>query len=89
MPSPHETVPVLTAYHERHAITYLRLLDAEAEGAAGRKLPELFCASILSGNPGGASRLGEPSRPLPLDDRARLPAPASRRGSALKSHPAH
>jgi hypothetical protein len=27
------TAFVLTAYYQRHAITYLRLLDAEAEGA--------------------------------------------------------
>jgi hypothetical protein len=33
--------PVLTAYDERHAITYMRLLDADAEGADWRKVARI------------------------------------------------
>ena len=33
--------PFLTGYDMAHLVTYLRLLDADAEGAAGRRLLEL------------------------------------------------
>lgn len=35
------TSPVLTGYDETHAITYLRLLDAEAEGADWREVAKI------------------------------------------------
>lgn len=35
------TDPVLTAYDEQHVITYLRLLDADAEGADWREIAQL------------------------------------------------
>ena len=33
--------PVLTAYDEQHVVTYLRLLDADADRRTGGKLQEL------------------------------------------------
>lgn len=35
------TSPVLTGYDETHAITYLRLLDAEAEGADWQEVAKI------------------------------------------------
>lgn len=35
------TSPFLTGYDETHAITYLRLLDAEAEGAEWREVARI------------------------------------------------
>jgi len=33
--------PALTAYDERHAITYMRLLDADAKGADWREVARI------------------------------------------------
>ena len=33
--------PFLTDYHERHLVTYLRLLDADAEGADWREVAKV------------------------------------------------
>ncbi|WP_407702838.1 DNA -binding domain-containing protein [Thiobacillus sedimenti] len=35
------TAAILTGYDERHAITYLRLLDAEADGADWREVAKI------------------------------------------------
>lgn len=35
------TDPVLTVYDEEHVITYLRMLDADAEGADWREVAQL------------------------------------------------
>ena len=35
------TAAILTGYDERHAVTYLRLLDADAEGADWREVAKL------------------------------------------------
>jgi hypothetical protein len=35
------TVPALTPYDEEHVITYLRLLDASAEGAGWREVARI------------------------------------------------
>ena len=35
------TDPVLTVYDEEHIITYLRMLDADAEGADWREVAQL------------------------------------------------
>ncbi len=55
------TAAMLTGYDERHLVTYLRLLDADAEGAHWEKAR--------------AAGLGEPSRTCPLDDGEGLPPP--------------
>ena len=38
--SPQRTA-ILTGYDERHAVTYLRLLDADAEGADWREVAKI------------------------------------------------
>ena len=38
--------PVLTAYDEQHVVTYLRLLDADADHADWREVAELSFTSI-------------------------------------------
>ena len=51
--------PVLTVYDEEHLITYLRLLDAEVDGADWRDVARIVLHIIRSMNPiepGGSSR---------------------------------
>jgi hypothetical protein len=50
------TASVLTAYDERHAITYLRLLDAEAEGAEWKEVAWIFLRIDPVRKPGGRTR---------------------------------
>ena len=52
------TASVLTAYHERHAVTYLRLVGAEVEGA-----PNCSTRRSGAGAWARAPRRGDPSRP--------------------------
>jgi len=42
------TDPVLTVYDEEHIITYLRMLDADKEGATGARSRKSCCISIQS-----------------------------------------
>ena len=42
---------VLTGYDQQHLVTYLRLLDAEAQGADWTEVARSCCASILRKNP--------------------------------------
>lgn len=44
------TAAILTGYDERHLVTYLRLLDAAAEGAEWGKWRRLSCTSIRRAN---------------------------------------
>ena len=75
---------VLTGYDEQHLITYLRLLDADAEGADWREVARI----VLHLDPSQTIRasqgnLGLPPGPRPLDDREWLPASAARWSTAL------
>lgn len=47
----------LTPYDHEHAITYLRLLDANAEGPIGAKWHDSWCTSTPSANRAGPGRL--------------------------------
>jgi hypothetical protein len=42
---------VLTVYDEEHVVAYLRLLDADAQGADWRELARMCCISIRNMNP--------------------------------------
>ena len=42
------TAPALTAYDEQHIVTYMRLLDAEADNADWREVTASFSISIRS-----------------------------------------
>ena len=39
------SAPTLTAYDQEHVVTYLRLLDADAEGADWREVARIVLAS--------------------------------------------
>lgn len=59
------TASVLTADDEPHAITYLRLLDAEADGADWKEVARAVCASILCESLGVRTAPGKPISPAP------------------------
>ena len=70
--------PVLTVYDEEHLITYLRLLDAEVDGADWRDVARI----VLHINPEHESdrarrAVRQPFIARQLDDGARLPARAT------------
>src|SRR5947209_15166430 len=80
------TAPILSGYDEQHLVTYLRLLDAAADGADWKEVARTVLhiegrARAGSGAPG----VGNPSRPCPLDHRAWLPGSAAGRGTALRA----
>jgi len=58
------TASVLTAYDERHAITYLHLLDAEAEGADWKEAARIVLPiAILRGSQGVRAAPARPRLP--------------------------
>ena len=74
------SAPTLTAYDQEHVVTYLRLLDADAEGADWREVARIVLHLDPDQEPDRArhafdSHLG----PRKMDDRARLSAFAARR----------
>ena len=42
--------PLLTAYDEEHAITYMRMLDADAEGLTGARCRGSYCTLTRQGS---------------------------------------
>jgi hypothetical protein len=68
--------PLLTVYDEEHVITYLRLLDADAQGADWREVTRV----VLQLDPEHESdraRIRQPFIASQMDDGAWLPAPAT------------
>jgi hypothetical protein len=63
-----DTAPMdsmLTLYDEEHLITYLRLLDADADGADWQEAARICCISIRNVNrpvPGEPSTVTSPAR---------------------------
>ena len=53
------TASVLTSYDERHALTYLRLLDADAEGADWREVAKIVLHIDSQQEPDRARRAWE------------------------------
>ena len=51
------TTNVLTGYDEQHLITYLRLLDADAEGADWREVARIVLHLDPANNPEQANRI--------------------------------
>ena len=79
------TDPTLTPYDEQHLITYLRLLDADAEGADWREVAKIVLHIDPDREPERATpRLREPSGAGQVDDRTRISAFAARRRAKLK-----
>ena len=69
---------VLTVYDEEHIITYLRLLDANAEGADWREVARMVLQLDPEREPDRARRaVRQPSITRQMDDGARLSAPAT------------
>src|SRR6516162_8702253 len=81
----------LTSYDEEHLVTYLRLLDAEADGADWTEATRLVLHIDASREPARAPCLGEPFDTREMDDRARLSASSAGQGlwltSATAGHP--
>ena len=79
---------VLTGYDEQHVVTYLRLLDAETDGADWQEVAKLVLHIDPAREPVRARRAWEtPSGARPLDDGERLPPPAARRRPSLNLVP--
>jgi Uncharacterized conserved protein (DUF2285) len=53
------TAGILTSYDERHAVTYLRLLDADAEGADWREVAKVVLHLDPAREPDRARRAWE------------------------------
>jgi len=53
------TATILTGYDERHAITYLRLLDADAEGADWKEVAKIVLRIDPARDPDRARRTWE------------------------------
>ena len=69
---------VLTAYDEQHLITYLRLLDADAEGADWREVAQVVLHLDPEREPGSRPEdVREPFIARPMDDEAWVLAPAT------------
>ena len=65
----------LTSYDELHLVTYLRLLDADKEGADWREAVQIIFGLDAEKEPGArANCLHQPSRAGTLDDQGWLPA---------------
>ena len=76
--------PVLTGYDEQHLVTYLRLLDADADGADWREVAKVVLHIDPDREPERARRAWEKSsRPRQMDDRERLSPSSARRRTKL------
>jgi len=65
------TLDLITPYDEQHHVTYMRLLDAEADGADWTEVARI----VPHRDPvTDAALLGKPPCPCSLDDENRLPA---------------
>jgi hypothetical protein len=77
------TGPALTAYDEEHAVTYIRMLDADQEGADWREVSRIVLHMARSRRP---TERGVPSTAIsrePKGGTGRIPATASRRRLTL------
>jgi hypothetical protein len=70
---------MLAHYDHEHTVTYLRLLDEDAEGAElARGRTDRIAYRSHSRADAGLEGIREPSVAREMDDRARLPAPLAR-----------
>jgi len=67
--------PVLTVYDEQHAVTYMRMLDADAEGADWREVARIVLHIDPEREPDRARQgFRQPSCPRQMDEQVWLPA---------------
>ena len=59
------TAPALTGYDERHRVTYLRLLDAETNGADWKRLRGSCCTLIRTASLIAPAAPGKSTSPAP------------------------
>jgi hypothetical protein len=75
------TGPALTAYDEEHAVTYVRMLDADREGADWREVSRIALHIDPEREPDRARRaFDSPSRASQMGGTGRIPATAPRWG---------
>ena len=67
----------LTAYDQAHLKLYLRLLDADADGADWKEVVEVLFGICAKTEPERAGASTPPSRPRQMDDPERLSANSS------------
>ena len=78
--------PFLTGYDMAHLVTYLRLLDADAEGADWREVAAIVLELDVAKDPKWARRSwASPSRAGQMDDRERLSLSPARRPAELSN----
>jgi hypothetical protein len=75
--------PFLTGYDMAHLVTYLRLLDADAEGAAWQEVARIVLSLDVETGLERANRVWASSRAGQMDDRTGLSSSATRRGVTL------
>jgi hypothetical protein len=75
----------VTAYDKDHLVTYLRLLDADAERADWREVARLVLQLDPEHESDRARRSFDSHLSRQMDDGARLPAPATWRRFRLRS----
>jgi hypothetical protein len=68
--------PHLTPYDQSHLVTYLRLLDADEEGADWQEAVEIIFGLDPDEEPERAKIVHDSHLARPLDDRTRLSRPA-------------
>jgi len=73
----------LTSYDQEHFITYLRLLDADAEGADWTEVARIVLHIDPAHEPERRAAPGRVTRARQMDDRARLSTPSAQRHAAL------
>ena len=78
--------PFLTGYDMAHLVTYLRLLDADAEGADWREVAAIVLELDVAKDTKAV--MGEPSRAGQMDDRERLSLSPARRAAELSTQSA-
>jgi hypothetical protein len=78
----------LTGYDQEHLVTYLRLLDADAEGADWQEVAKNRPAHRPGRRTGsGKARVGEPFGLCEMDDGERFSPSSARRCTSLKFVP--
>src|SRR5882757_9214208 len=77
--------PFLTGYDMAHLVTYLRLLDADAEGADWREVAAIVLELDVAKDPSGPGGHGRAISRGQMNDRERLSLSPARRPAELST----